>query len=256
MLWNASAINGFAIEASDGRLGTVSDLLCEDIDWTLRWLVADTGIGLPGRRVLLPLSALGRPDPHLRHFPIKLTMRQVEDSPDIDTDQPVSRQTEAQVYSYYGWDPYWDHRLTSTSNAMATPFVAPLFESGPEPSDLVGAVLPSGVNNPHLRSIAAVTGNRIHAIDGEIGHVDDFLVDDTDWRIQYITVDTRNWWPGKKVLISSRSIRRIDWVDGLIHLDVDRQKVKEGPPYDPAVTVDGAYDETFLTYYGIRWAAA
>jgi hypothetical protein len=112
------------------------------------------------------------------------------------------------------------------------------------------------VDDPHLRSIVAVTGSHIHATDGEIGHVEDLLVDDTAWRIRYVTVDTRNWWPGEKVLISPSSVRAINWTDRLISLNVNRHKVKDSPPYDPSITVDGAYDETFLTYYGIRWVAA
>jgi hypothetical protein len=109
--------------------------------------------------------------------------------------------------------------------------------------------------DPHLRSVAAVTAYRIHATDGEIGHVEDFLVDDAGWGIRFIVVDTRNWWPGEKVLISPRSARRIEAADRLIHLGVDRQKVKNGPPYSPAITVDGNYEEKFLTYYGIKWVA-
>ena len=104
MLWDASAINGYAIEASDGLLGTVSDLLFDDVGWAIRWLVVDTGNWL-SRKVLLSLSVLGKPDRALRHFLVKLTMQQVKDSPDVDTDQPVSRQIEAHVYNYYGWDP-------------------------------------------------------------------------------------------------------------------------------------------------------
>lgn len=255
MLWTASAINGYAIEASNGLLGTVSDLLFEDVGWTIRWLVVDTGNWLPGRKVLLPFSTLGRPDRALRHFPVKLTMQQVKDSPDVDTDQPVSRQIEAHVYNYYGWDPYWGSSFSPISNAMATPFVAPLHLSEGEPRDPVGAGAQLNEDDPHLRSIAAVTGYHIHATDGEIGHVENFLVDDAGWSIRYITVDTRNWWPGERVLITPRSVRGIDWADRLIHLDVNRQKVKDSPPYNPAITVDGAYEETFLTYYGIKWVA-
>lgn len=118
MLWDASAINGYAIEASDGRLGTVSELLFEDVGWVVRWLVVDTGNWLPGRKVLLPLSALGQPDRALRHFPIKLTMQQVKDSPDVDTDLPVSRQIEAQVHDYFGWDPYWSGSFPAMSNTL------------------------------------------------------------------------------------------------------------------------------------------
>ena len=256
MLWDASAINGYAIEASDGRVGTVSDLLFEDVGWVVRWLVVDTGNWLSGRKVLLPLSALGRPDRALRHFPVKLTMEHVKDSPDVDTDQPVSRQIEAHVYDYFGRDPYWGGSFFLMSNAMATPFVAPLCEQESTSSDLARAGAQPNEGDPHLRSIATVTGYRLHATDGEIGHVEDFLVDDASWNIRFIRVDTRNWWPGERVLISPRSVREIDWADKLIHLDVRRQKVKDSPPYDQSITVDGAYEEKFLTYYGIGWVAA
>jgi hypothetical protein len=53
----------------------------------------------------LPLLALEKPDRAQRHFPVKLTTQQVKDSPDVDTDQPVSRQLEAHVYNFNGWDP-------------------------------------------------------------------------------------------------------------------------------------------------------
>lgn len=96
----------------------------------------------------------------------------------------------------------------------------------------------------------------IRASNGEIGHVEDFLVDDAGWSIRYIKVDTRNWWPGERVLISPRLAREIDWADKLIHLDVSRQKVKDSPSYDPSIMVDGAYEEKSLTYYGIGWVAA
>jgi len=251
VLWDASALNGYAIEASDGRIGSVSDFLFEDTSWIVRWLVVDTGNWLSGRKVLLPLSALGKPDPSLRHFPIKLTMQQVKDSPDVDTDQPVSRQIESHVYDYYGWDPYWGGSFFPTGNAMATPFVAPLDLAGAKPRDS-GAGAQTYEGDPHLRSIAAVTGYHIHAVDGEIGHVEDFLVDDAGWDIRYITVDTRNWWPGQRVLISPRSVREIDWANRLMHLNVDRQKVKDSPVLDSAMTVDRAYEEQHRTHYGYR----
>ena len=108
----------------------------------------------------------------------------------------------------------------------------------------------------HLRSVEAVTGYHIHASDGEIGHVEDFLIEDANWSIHYLVVDTKNWWPAKKILVSSRSAGEIDWTDRLVKLDVDRQKVKDSPAYDPTITIDRAYDEKLLTYYGIKFAAA
>jgi hypothetical protein len=253
MLWDASALEGYAIEAIDGRIGSVREFLFEDTNWIVRWLVVDTGHWLSGRKVLLPPSALGEPDPSARQFPIKLTGRQVKDGPDIDTDCPVSRQHETHLYRHYGSSPYWDSGLLPIGGGIGLPLVETLPRSGSMP--VVEEPGPTG-GDPHLRSTDALTGFHVRATDGEIGHVEDFLVDDEDWSIRYLKVDTRNWWPGSRVLISPRSVRSIDRRNRLVHLDVDRQKVKNSPPYDPSKTVDGAYEETFLTYYGIRWTQA
>jgi hypothetical protein len=121
------------------------------------------------------------------------------------------------------------------------------------PNPPSGAEALPAEGDPHLRSVGAITGYHLHASDGDIGHVEDFLLDDAGWSIRYITVDTGNWWPGERVLISPRSVRRIDWADRLIRLALKRQKVKDSPPYNAAATVDGAYDETFHNYYGIGW---
>jgi hypothetical protein len=110
--------------------------------------------------------------------------------------------------------------------------------------------------DPHLRSIHAVTGYHIHATDGEIGHVEDFLIGDKDWRIHFLVVDTANWWPGRKVLIPPASATEINWSDKLVELSDDRQKVKDSPTYDPSTAVDNAYDETLVSYYGVKPAAA
>ena len=167
--------------------------------------------------------------------------------------EPVSRQIEDHVYNFYGWDPHWSGGYFPMESGLATPFVAPLYKKTRVPGR---ADAQSKEGDPHLRSIATITGYQIHASDGEIGHVEDFLVDDAGWNIRYIKVDTRNWWPGKRVLISPYSVREIDWSGRLMHISVNRQRVKDSPPYDPCITIDGAYEEKFLTYYGIRWVAA
>jgi hypothetical protein len=242
MLWDASVIKGYAIEAQDGPLGAVSDFLFEDAHWMIRWLVVDTGHWLPGRKVLLPPSVLGHPNVRARWFPVKLTMQRVKDSPEIDTERPVSRQMEGHIYDFYGWERYW-------MGAMASPFVAPLYAPGPSAREHVSAETQSKRDDPHLRSIAAVTGYHIHATDGEMGHVEDFLVEDSGWRIRYLVVDTKNWWPGQQVLISPRTVREIDWVDRSIHLNISRQRIKHGRAYDPTKMADRANEDLMLKYY-------
>jgi PRC-barrel domain len=250
MLKKASGLHGYAVGASDGRLGSVSDFLFDDASWLIRWLVVDTGKWLSGRKVLLPVSVLGHLDPERREFSVRLTMQQIKESPDIDTDRPVSRQMETNVYDYYGWSPYWGAGYNMGGFGFMGGGMAPAPSSQARRHAEEIADARRSNDDPHLRSIDAVTGYHIHASDGEIGHVEDFLVEDADWSIHYLVVDTKNWWPGKKVLISPRSAREIDWSGKLVNLDVDRQGVKNSPAYNLTTTVDRAYERDFHSYYG------
>lgn len=253
MLWNASSLIGFAIEANDGQIGTVHDLLFDDIDWVIRWLIVNTGDANAEHKVLLPVSALGVPDASLRQFPVNLTMQQVHDSPDVEMDLPVSRSMEESLYDFYGWAPYWRDSGLLISNSIAMPFVVPLQVSVQNSTDLSNASVAPPDRDPNLRSVAIVKQYNIHATDGNIGHIDDFLVQNDNWIIRYIVVDTKNWWPGERVLISPHAMREIRWDEKTFYLNVDRRKVKDSPLYDPCSTVDGAYDEHFLKYFGINW---
>ncbi len=181
--------------------------------WLIRWLVVDTGNWLSGRKVLLPPSVLGHPDVTASEFSVRLTMQQVKDSPDIETDRPVSRQMEANVYDYYGWSPIGVLAFTWAAMAMRAAPCRCRLTRNPGGVQRQLPMLSDDDDDPHLRSIAAVTGYHIHASDGEIGHVEDFLLEDADWSIHFLVVDTTNWWAGKKVLISPRSAREIDWTD-------------------------------------------
>ena len=246
MLRNASAIKGYAIAASDGRIGTVSDFLFDDASWLVRWLVVDTGKWLSGRKVLLPPSAMGHPAPTGNELPVSLTKQQIKDSPDSDTDRPVSRQIEANIYDYYGWRPYWGTDLLMGGyGGFGGGAITELPTPGSRRRAEDIATARESDNDPHLRSIAAIIGYHIHASDGEIGHVEDFLIEDADWSIHDLVVDTKNWWPGKKVLISPRWARDIDWTDNVVKLNVDRKRIKDSPTYDASTTVDRALQETF-----------
>lgn len=249
MLRNASAINGYAIAASDGRLGTVSDVLFDDTSWLICWLVVDTGKWLSGRKVLLPSSILGRLDPNARELAVGLTKQQVENSPDSDTDRPVSRQIETDIYDYYGWQPYWGSGflMGGYDYGDGAKAISPVPESRLLAEDI--ATVQQHHDDPDLRSAEAVTGYHIHARDGEIGHIEDFLVEDRDWSIKYLVVATHNWWPGKMVLIAPRSVHEVNWTDSLVNLNVDRQTVRDSPAYGASTTVDPAYEANFHSHY-------
>ena len=249
MLWDMSSLRNYHVEASDGRLGTVSDFLFDDKIWAIRWLVVDTGHWLSGRKVLLPLSALGSPDPSQREFPVKLTKRQVEDSPDIDADRPVSRQHESHLYDYYGWAPGWDGGFVPPDGAIATPFLAPSAFSGQASPDAVRADAQPSEGDPHLRSIGEVTGYHVHATDGEIGHVEDFIVDEEAWTIRYALIDTGNWLPGKQILVAPQWIAHVDWKNSKVYVNLSREAIKTGPEFDPN-KIDRDYEKELYKHYG------
>lgn len=251
MLRHTSKTRGYAIEATDGPIGSITDFLFDDATWLVRWLVVDTGGFLGGKQVLLPPSALSHVNHIGRRFSVHLTKQQVKDSPNINFDEPVSNQMETDLYDYYGWSPYWSTGFYMGGYGYAGGLFYPE-DTGFGSRNRGGSVDRHEQGDRNLRSVREVTGYHIHAKDGEIGHVTDFLLEDGDWSIHYLIVDTQNWWPGKKVLISPRSIISTDWAMRMVSLDVDRQSVKDSPAYDGSEEIDRAYEFAFHGYYDGR----
>ena len=239
MLLAVSELKGYSIEASDGRLGIVDDCLFDDHDWRIRWLVVDTGTWLIGRKVLIHPSAIKSAIHEWKALPVELTMAKVGSSPEIEQHGPVSRQTEMYLYDYYDCDPNWTPGGLAASGATSPSSLSPR----PDEAGVDG--------DPRSCSAAAIKGCHILATDDELGHVEDVLLDDMSWDVRYLAIDTRNWWPGKQVLISPHAVRQADWLHRRIRLDVSRQQVKDSLPWDQAGMVDREYEERLHTYY--RW---
>jgi len=239
MSWNASELEGYAVHASDGLIGVVKDFLFDDTNWTIRWLVVDTHRWLLGRRVLLPPSAFGHPDTGSRQFLVNLTQNQVKESPESNTDEPVSRQMESGLYSHFGFEPYWEGPYM-LSGAMTLPIVPPNYLADVASVREPAARVDAAPGNPHLRSIEAVTGYHIKATDGPIGHAEDFLIDEASWSIASIVVDTKNLLPGRRVQVLPRWVSEIDWADNLLNLNVDRKRVQAGATPDDLATPSAA----------------
>jgi hypothetical protein len=235
-------LKGSAIVATDGDMGTLDDFYFDDKSWTIRYLVADTGNWLLGRKVLLSPIAVGKADFSGGRIHVTLTKKQVENSPSIDTDKPVSRQHEAYYHDYYGYPYYWTGPYLW--GPMSCPQIPVLDEKGIEERRLER----EEAGDLHLRSAANVTGYHIEARDGEIGHVEDFIIDDETWEIRYMVVDTRNWLPGKKVLIAPRWIDRVSWEDSKVYVSLTREAIKNVPEYHPDA-LNREYEEKLHDHY-------
>jgi sporulation protein YlmC with PRC-barrel domain len=242
MRYSVKDLTGYAIGATDGDLGKVDDFYFDDESWTIRYLVAETGNWLQNRKVLISPFALGKTDLSGQRLDVSLTRKQVEESPGIDTDKSVSRQHEAAYLDYYGFPYYWGGPALwgpapHPSLAGATPIRSE--EARAERHE---------VNDVHLRSANRVTGHHIEATDGDIGHVEDFIIDEETWEIRYMVVDTQNYWPGKQVLVAPKWIDRVSWSDQKVYVDLSRETIKNGPEYHPEA-LHRKYEETLYDYY-------
>ncbi len=244
MLRSIDELLGYVLAAEDGEIGRCKDFLFDDRHWTIRYMVADTGKWLPGRKVLISPISLGEPDWTARKFPVKMTKGQVENSPPLEEDMPVSREYETRYFNYYGYPYYWAG--------------AGLWGSAAYPGALYGVpqadVREERVEKKrpnHLRSAKEVEGYRIDANDGHIGHVEDYIVEEETWTIRYVIVDTRNWLPGgKKVLISPDWTSAIQWQKKELVVDLTKDAIKNAPEYDPSVPINREYEVRLYDFYG------
>jgi len=217
MLNKAKTLNGYKLDSLDGEIGKVKEFYFDDHHWTIRYLIADTGNWLTGRQVLISPYALLTVNKEEHSIAVDLTKKQIEDSPSLDSDKPVSRQFEEAYYGYHDWPVYW-----GGSNMWGTysyPCLGREATSGKKKRD------------HHLRSTHDVIGHDIQATDGEIGHVDDFIIDDETWAIRYLIIDTQNWWPGKKILLAPQWIERVSWNESKVFVNLTREAIQKSPEY-------------------------
>jgi hypothetical protein len=248
MLRNVIRLKGFTIRARDGEIGTLDQFYFDDESWAIRYLVVNAGDWLSGRLVLVSPLALRQAEWQSKRLDVALTKRQIENSPPIDTHQPVSRQHEALYLGYYGYPYYWGGPYLW--GLASYPAGLTVDREAVTEGEVLRARAGKESPDSHLRSTDEVTGYHIEASDGEIGHVEDFLVDDETWAIRYLEVDTRNWWPGKKVLVSPQWIDNVSWPDSKVYVDLSRETIKNGPEYIESIPVTREFEKRLYDHYG------
>ncbi len=217
MLVLARHINGTAVEASDGKVGKLCDLLFDEQSWKIRQLVLDGGTWLNRRRVTLPPEIVQRKDwADQRLLVTGFTRQQVIDSPGTQTHIPVSN-TALEDVTVMDWEIYW-------VDALNHPWQVP--------------------GDPRLSSAHEVAGYHIQATDGPIGHVADFVLDDESWTIRFLAVDTRNWWPGKHVLVAPARVEVIDRPNRTLGLSIPRDAIQHSPQYRDSIPLEQSQEVT------------
>jgi hypothetical protein len=236
MLQSINDLNGFTIHAEGREIGTVEDLYFDDIHWTIRYLVVDTGNWLTGRRVLISPRSLEGVDWQARIISVRLTCEQVENSPDVAIDKPVSRQHEEELSAYYGWPSYW----------TGDPFGVELMVS---PVPVAAVERPARKGDPHLRSARKVKGYHIEALDGPVGHILDFVLNDVTWEIAFMIVDAGPWLYERSVLLKPEWVEGISWDERHVAVKLTRETVKTSPLFLPVFPISSEYIEQLMEHY-------
>jgi hypothetical protein len=244
MLCSIKELDGFELSARDGDIGHAREVYFDDKRWVVRHLVADTGGWLSGRSVLISPHSISAVDRAQKKLAVALSRDQIEKAPGIETDKPMSRQQEIPYYDYYGYPYYWSgtglwgmeglplggaELLRPADAAVPRELADEMNEAARESADV------------HLRSSAEVTGYKVEATDGGIGHIADFLIDDQSWQIRFAVIDTHNWLPDRLVLVDPHAIADIDWNEHRVHVRLTREAVKASPPYQRSASI--SHDE-------------
>ena len=239
MLNKSKTLEGHKLDGLDGQIGKVKEFYFDDRHWTIRYLVADTGSWIAGRQVLISPYALVGVIGEEQHIAVNLTKKQIENSPSLNSDKPVSRQFENDYYGYYDYPAYWG----GSHMWGASPYIVRDREK------LRKSIQNEKTWNHHLRSTREVSGYNIQADDGEIGHIEDFIIDDETWAIRYLIINTHNWWPGKKVLISPQWIERVSWGEKKVFVNLARETIKHSPEYSEEALLTRDYEAGLHRHY-------
>jgi hypothetical protein len=242
MLRSMHDLKEYAIHATDGTVGHVKDIYFDDRAWVVRYLVVLTGSWLANRKVLISPIAIHHADWNDKILPVSITMEQVKNSPNIDTDKPVSRQHEIGYLGYYNYPYYWGGAgywgggfypgLMLAGSAGVGGYNAHILDPRSLDAAKDHELGLDRRSDPHLRSCKAVTNYHIEAKDGDIGHVSGLLIDEETWAIRYLIVDTSNWWMGHQVLIAPQWILSVVWEESTVAVDLTRAEVQGAPAYD------------------------
>ena len=176
MLNKAKTVKGYKLESLDGEIGTVKEFYFDDRHWVIRYLVADTKDWLESKQVLISPYALVEVNKEEQLIAINLTKKQLEESPSLKSEQPVSQQFEEDYCGFFGWPMYstGPYIWGFSPRIVRDPEKWKEYTQGEKEWD------------PHLRSTIEVSGYHIQAADGGIGHVEDFIIDDETWAIRYL----------------------------------------------------------------------
>lgn len=239
MLVKAKKLTGYKVHCLDGEIGEIEEFVFDENQWAIHYLAVETGTWLVDREVLISTTAITALSNEKKYITVNLTRKQIEDSPLLYKKTPISRQFEASFIQYYGYAPYW--KAANIWSPNPNTMVDTAAQQTASPGD--------NATQPGLRSTGNIRGRKLQASDGEIGHIADFILDDENWVIRYLDIDTISWWPSKHVLICPQWIESISWEEFIVQVNLTRAQIKDSPEYNKDSDLERDYEQCLHTHY-------
>lgn len=246
MFQSVKKLTGLKIRALDGDIGAVDQFFFDDRSWAVRYLVVTIGSIINPKKVLLSPASLDTIESH--ELIVKSTVDQIKSSPDIDTEKPISRQKEEELHDYYTWSYYWGYPLYY--NSMGTELYPNIqFNESFLNKTSHQETRHVSEDESHLRSTREIIGYRVSTNNGELGYVDDILLEIDHWGLRYLVINTGEFLPGKKILVGAYWTTNISWEDRTLSLDVNIDILRNGPTYDSSIPLSRDFERRVYEYY-------
>lgn len=239
MTTSLETLRGYHLKATDGVFGRIRDILFEEGPWTGRWIVADTGDWLFGRKVLLSPVSFFTPVEDEKTVPLRLSRKEIEAAPSLDEDAPISRTYEKTFYDHYMWPYYW------MGEGMWGNVTHPayLFPTKNQVSEKLDTRTPEEKQDPPLRSGHELTKYRLMSGEDVLGYVEDVLLDPETWEVKYFQCDTRKWFHGKTLHVSPEKVTDVDWHHHRLSVDFTQEELLKASENEDKADEESTFKE-------------
>ncbi len=252
----------FHVHAKDGEVGRVDEFYLDDHSWTVRYVSVDVGHWFNRKKVLVPAGKLDHTVDN--RLLIDKTRQDMSRSPDIESVGHISRSQEIELLDHYNAPYYWN-RPQYTPPRVYNPNTGldftgqkyPVSENPSKGYNLDADVarrsahhdVPNTTVESHLRESEELIGYRVHAADGDIGHIHDMGLDDAGWVVRYLIVDIGSWLNGKRILIAPQWMESRGWEDRRVYTFFDKETIRNAPEFDNNFPVKREYEDLLFTHY-------
>lgn len=252
MLATTHELRGFKVFSEDEEIGEVEDYYFDRKYWVNRYLVVDTGNWLVERDILISPEAVEEIDYGEQLIKLNISAEEIENSPPVEKEDKLMRTHERDLADYFNWTNYWraaEPTNTGISGLVPNNLIRKItIEENIKDREKENKKIPAE-EETNLRSVNELINFKIHASDGFIGHVDKFIIDDNNWLIRYLLVDTKDLLPGKKVVLAPEWINNIDWVGEEVEFKLTVEEIENAPEYDAEMPISELYETKLYEHY-------